>query len=151
MKHWIVVVSKDHISRGISGGFIQANHGKLAPLKRMAVGDWVAVYSPKQKMNGDEPLQAFTAIGQVRDEDIYQKQMAIDFTPYRRNVNYYECAEAPIAPMIGELDFITNKKAWGYNFRFGFFEVPGADFEKIKEQMITEDKPLLNKATLWKN
>jgi hypothetical protein len=53
--------------------------------------------------------------------------------------------------MIDELHFITNKKAWGYNFRFGFFEVPGTDFEKIKEQMITEDKPLLNKATLWKN
>jgi hypothetical protein len=53
--------------------------------------------------------------------------------------------------MIEELDFITNKKAWGYNFRFGFFEVPDADFKKIKEQMITAKQPLLNKATLWKN
>lgn len=151
MKHWIVVVSKDHISRGISGGFIQACHGKISPLKRMAEGDWIVVYSPKQKMNGGEPLQAFTAIGQVRDGHIYQKQMAVDFTPYRRDVNYYECAEAPIAPLIDDLDFISNKKAWGYNFRFGFFEIPGADFERIKEHMITGKKPTLNKATLWKN
>jgi len=136
MKHWIIVVSKDHIGRGISGGFIQANHGKLAPLKRMEVGDWVAVYSPKQKMNGNEPLQAFTAIGQVRDEDIYQKQMAIDFIPYRRNINFHKCKEVPIAPLTHQLSFIENKTSWGYKFRFGFFEIPEGDYKLIRDLMV---------------
>jgi len=34
MRYWIVVVSKDHIARGVAGGFMQANHGKEGPLKR---------------------------------------------------------------------------------------------------------------------
>ena len=39
MKYWIIVASKDHLQRGLNGGFIQANHGKAAPLKRMQPGD----------------------------------------------------------------------------------------------------------------
>jgi hypothetical protein len=54
MKYWIVVVAKDHIARGIEGGFMQANHGKDRPLKRMAANDWVICYSPKQTYAGKE-------------------------------------------------------------------------------------------------
>jgi hypothetical protein len=75
MRYWIVVVSKDHIARGVAGGFMQANHGKQAPLKRMSKGDWVIFYSPKQSYSGDEPLQAFTAIGRVADDEVYQHKM----------------------------------------------------------------------------
>jgi hypothetical protein len=103
MKYWITVVSKDHISRGIAGGFIQANHGKQAPLRRMAAGDWVIIYSSKQTMNGTELLQAFTAIGQLADDEIYQHKMSEDFIPYRRNVNYYKCTQTPILPLVNEL------------------------------------------------
>jgi hypothetical protein len=77
MKYWITVASKDHIARGISGGFMQANHGKQAPLKRMVhAGDWVLFYSPKQSMNGTEPCKAFTAIGQAFGDEIYQHKMS---------------------------------------------------------------------------
>jgi len=47
MKYWIIVASKDHIQRRLAGGFIQANHSKAAPLKRMHASDWVIFYSPK--------------------------------------------------------------------------------------------------------
>jgi hypothetical protein len=47
MKYWIIVASKDHLQRGLAGGFIQANHGKAAKLKRMSLGDWIIFYSPK--------------------------------------------------------------------------------------------------------
>ncbi len=136
MQYWIVVVSKDHIARGVAGGFMQANHGKQGPLKRMSVNDWVICYSPKQSYAGNEPCQAFTAIGQVADDMVYQHKMNDDFTPYRRNINYYACTEAPIIPMIENLDFIKNKKQWGYQFRFGFFEIPEADLKLIKSKMV---------------
>ena len=136
MKYWIVVVSKDHIARGVAGGFIQANHGKEGPLKRMAVDDGVVIYSPKQSYSGDEPLRAFTAIGQVADDKIYQHKMTEDFTPYRRNINYFDCTETPIVPLVANLDFIKNKSSWGYPFRFGCFEIPAADFELIKTNML---------------
>lgn len=145
MKYWITVASKDHIARGVAGGFMQANHGKQAALKRMHAGDWVLFYSPKQTMNSTKPCQAFTAIGQVADEEIYQHKMSDDFIPWRRDISFYQNTETPIVPLVDELDFITNKKSWGYPFRFGFLEIPEHDFELIKAKMITGKLTTLNK------
>jgi len=137
-RYWIVVISKDHIANGVKGGFMQANHGKSSSLKKLRTGDWVIVYSPKQTYSGDKALQAFTAIGQVKDEELYQYKMSEDFIPYRRNVTYHECKEIPIAPLINQLNFIDNKKSWGYRFRFGFFELDEIDFELISSHMLKE-------------
>src|ERR1700743_699123 len=112
-KYWVTVVSKDHIQRGVAGGFMQANHGKAAPLKKVKPGDWVLFYSPKLSMNGDKKLQAFAAIGQAIDDEVYQHKMSDNFIPYRRNIKFYECVETPIVPLIPDLDFITNKTSWG--------------------------------------
>ncbi|MDB5157802.1 MAG: hypothetical protein JWR50_2509 [Mucilaginibacter sp.] len=135
-RYWITVVSKDHLANGIAGGFMQANHGKAGPLKRMKAGDWVIFYSPKQTFKGNEVCQSFTAIGQVADDQVYQHKMSDDFIPFRRNVKFYKSTETPIAPLINELDFIPNKTSWGYPFRFGFFEIGEHDFELIKAEMI---------------
>ena len=138
--YFIVVVSKNHIERGVQGSFIKANHGKATSLKKLNVGDWLICYSPKQTYAGNEPLQAFTAIGQIKDEELYQGIMATGFVPWRRNVTYYPCKETPIAPLINDLDFIENKKAWGYKFRFGFFEIGEEDFEQIRFEMLTAEQ-----------
>jgi predicted RNA-binding protein len=135
-QYWVVVVSKDHLARGVAGGFMQANHGKEGPLKRLEEGDWLVFYSPKTAYIDGNPLQAFTAIGRVCDDNIYQKKMAEDFTPYRRNVEFYQAEETPIAPLINDLDFIENKKAWGFKFRFGFFEIGEQDFTLIRAAMV---------------
>ncbi len=136
--YWVVVVSKDHIQNGIRAGIIQANHGKAAPLKRMQVGDGILIYSPKVKYGGDEKLQAFTAIGRVTGETVYQYDMGNDFIPYRRDVEYFDSVEIPIQPLVPALTFIKNKQSWGYLFRFGFFEIPQVDFDLIASQMLTE-------------
>jgi hypothetical protein len=125
--------------RGVAGGFMQANHGKEAPLKRMKPGDKVLFYSPKQSFDGDEKCQSFTAIGEVADDEIYQYKMAENFTPYRRNVTFYDCKELPILPIINDLDFIENKKSWGYRFRFGFFEINEKDFMFINAKMLADN------------
>jgi hypothetical protein len=83
MKYWIIIASKDHLQRGLAGGFIQANHGKAAPLKRMHAGDWVIFYSPKLEYDKPEKLQCFTAIGKVADENIYQSDMGGGLVPFR--------------------------------------------------------------------
>ncbi|MDB5137222.1 MAG: hypothetical protein JWP37_3825 [Mucilaginibacter sp.] len=135
-KYWITVVSKDHLQRSVEGGFMQANHGKSAPLKKIKKGDWIVFYSPKLTMNGDEKLQAFTAIGQASDQQVYQYKMSDDFIPYRRNMEFYECTETPIIPLVNDLDFIQNKSSWGYPFRFGFFEIGAHDFKLLKEKLL---------------
>ncbi|HEY5745286.1 MAG TPA: EVE domain-containing protein [Chryseolinea sp.] len=137
-KYWVVVASKDHASRGVQGGFIQANHGKEGPLKRIRPQDWIIVYSPKETFEGDTKLQAFTAIGQAADDKVYAVSMTSDFHPFRRNVHFYPCREAPVAPLVDDLQFITNKKSWGFPFRFGFFEIKEEDFTRIRSTLLPQ-------------
>lgn len=139
-KYWVIVASKNHIQRGISGGFVQANHGKAAPLRRMSVGDGVLCYSPKQTYEGTEKCQAFTAVGSVVGENVYQADMGNGFVPFRRDVAFQEATEVSILPLIEELSFIQDKKKWGYWFRFGFFEIPAGDFERISSRMLNKEE-----------
>lgn len=143
-RYWIVVVSKDHVLRGVKDGFMQANHGSATSLKRLSVNDWVLFYSPKKTYGGNDFLQAFTAIGQVADDGPYQFKMTEDFIPYRRNVDFYPCIETPIIPLISKLDFIENRKTWYFRFRFGFFEINEHDFELIRSGMLNSQLAIAN-------
>jgi hypothetical protein len=122
----------------VAGAFTQANHGRPWMLRKMARGDWIVFYSPKTAFQGGEPVQAFTAIGRVADDEAYQVQMSADFHPWRRNVDFLECAEAPIRPLLEQLDFIEDPSRWGYKFRFGVFAIDDHDLAVIRAAM-TED------------
>ena len=135
-KYWIIVASKYHVKKGITDGFAQACHGKIAPLKRMKKGDFVIYYSSKQTMGKPDKCQEFTAIGKVKNEAIYPFQMSADFCPFRRDVEFFDHQDVSIIPLINELEFIPNKQRWGYPFRFGFFEINPHDFELISSQML---------------
>lgn len=135
MNYWINVVSRDHVRCGVSGGFTQANHGKPWALRKMLKGDWVIFYSPKTAYVGGETLQAFTAIGQIADEEPYQAEMTPDFHPWRRNVRFRPCQEALIRPLIDSLEFIEDKTHWGYRFRFGVIKISERDFKTIKKAL----------------
>jgi hypothetical protein len=50
-------------------------------------------------------------------------------------MKFLACAEAPIQPLIEHLDFIRNKKSWGFTFRRGFFEIAESDFKTIAQAM----------------
>ena len=134
-RFWVVVASKDHIQMGVDGGFVQSNHGKSTSLKRMKSGDGLVVYSPGQTYGKGNGLKSFTAIGKVKDEELYQVIMTEDFKPYRRNIQYYPSHDVAVQPLVENLDFIRNKKSWGYAFRFGFLEIPREDFELIEKEM----------------
>jgi hypothetical protein len=140
MRYWITVVSKDHTERGVAGGFMQACHGKKHPLRRMSRNDWVIFYSPRQSMASDEKCQAFTAIGRVIDENIYQFAVSEDFIPFRRNICFYPCKELAVVPLIDEVEFISIKKHRGAQFRFGFLEIPEGDFHLIRKYMLNDGR-----------
>jgi hypothetical protein len=55
MRYWIGVASKEHVMRGVQGGFAQVCHGKEGPLKQMTPQDWIIYYSPTIKF-GEPPL-----------------------------------------------------------------------------------------------
>lgn len=138
-KYWIIVASKDHVKSGIEQGIGQACHGKVAPLKRMRKDDFVIFYSGKQTLGKPESCQEFTAIGRVKDDEIFQFQMTEDFCPSRRNIDFFKSADVSILPLINELTFIQNKKSWGYPFRFGFFEINKNDFKLISSKMLRNE------------
>jgi predicted RNA-binding protein len=144
-KYWIGVASKNHVMKGVEGGFAMLNHGKLAPLKRMSEGDCLIFYSPKIEFGKDEACQKYVAIGKVKAGEIYQFQMTEDFIPYRRNVEYLECVEAEIKPLIDDLEFIKDKQSWGYSFRFGHLEISKNDFELIVKAMNVKLTSVLDK------
>lgn len=133
--HWIGAVSRSHVQLGVAGGFIQLGHGKKAPLQRLRAGDGLLMYSPRTDYPDGDMLQAFTAIGFIGSGAIYQVQMAPDFIPYRIDVNFLPCREAPIRPLIEQLSFIADKTHWSAPFRFGQLKIPEADFMLIAEAM----------------
>lgn len=137
MKYWIGVVSREHVLAGVKAGIAQIGHGKKSGLARMQKGDWLIYYSPKVALESQEKLQAFTAIGQMKDDEVFQVIQSADFMPYRRRVDYKKCKEAQISPLVEKLSFIKNKKSWGYVFRFGLVEIPKPDFDLITSHMLS--------------
>ena len=133
MKYWLGVVSKEHVLRGVSGGFAQVCHGKKGPLSRMKKGDWLVYYSPGNKM-GESDLKAFTAIGKMTDDNVFQFAMSPDFVPYRRSVEYLNNTAASLAELKGTLE-LCEGSSWGYKLRQGLLEISKSDFDKIKKAM----------------
>lgn len=136
MRYWIGVASKEHVGRGVAGGFCQLCHGKAQPLRRMSVGDWIIYYSPKELFKEATPCQKFTAIGEVVGPEVYQFEMFPGFVPYRRDIRFLTAKDVAIRPMLPQLSFIKNKKKWGSTFRFGHLEIPQSDFKLIASHML---------------
>lgn len=56
----------------------------------MRKDDFVIYYSGKQKMGKPDKCQEFTAIGQVKNEDVHPFQMTANFCPLRRDITFFD-------------------------------------------------------------
>ncbi len=137
-RFWIGTVSREHVERGKTGGFAQLCHGKQAPLQGMQGKDILIYYSPYHKYGEKTLYQCFTAVGVVQDKLAYQVTLSADFQPYRRDVKYLPTTDAPIRPLLPQLNFIRDKKQWGYVFRFGILQIDRASFIYIATAMQLE-------------
>jgi EVE domain len=147
-QNWIAVASADHARRGrdeMTPGFMQVGHGKLAPLKRLRVGDLVTYYSPTITLNGKEKCQSFVSFGIVEPSEPYAFDMGAEipnFVPFRRNVRYLDAVETPIAPLLDAFEFVEDRSRWGYKFRFGLFSISNHDMAVIEKAMQVDTKLL---------
>ena len=132
---WVAVASAEHVAIGRVQGFMQIGHGKGAALKRLHAGDRVAYYSPVRVFGTRQACQAFTAVGVVRDERIYQGDMGDGFQPFRKDVEWFDAHEAPIRPLLEVLSFTSARSNWGYALRFGLLRVTEADMGLIIHAM----------------
>ena len=134
-RHWIGVVSRDHVRIGVAQGFAMLNHGKLGPLTTLSPGDWLIYYSPKTAYPDGKPLKSFTAIGIVKDAPPHQAEMSPGVQGFRRDVDWHEATETPIASLSDSLEFTRSN--WGMLARRGIFEINAADFQIIRDAMTT--------------
>ena len=134
MKYWVGVVSKNHVLRGVKLGIAQIGHGRRSGLARMHAGDGFIYYSPKESIDGTVALQAFTALGTIADDNMWQADES-DFQPWRRRVSYTKSVDAQIHPLLDDLSFTKGKANWGYSLRYGLVEITEKDFHTIAQAM----------------
>ena len=131
-RFWVGVVSKEHVLRGVDLGGRRIIKKKKAPLNRMKKGDYLLYYSPKYQLNGQEKLQAFTAVGKILDDTAYQVEMFEGFVPFRRNVSYYQpVKDCPIEKVRPHPEW----RQYASQLRYGHFEVSKEFFLYVFEQM----------------
>jgi hypothetical protein len=134
--YWVVTASADHAANGRASGIVQACHGKVAPLRRMQPGDGVVIYSSRDRFQGGEPLQAFTAIGRIAEGGAYEHDMGGGFVPWRRNVIWQETQPVPIRPLLDRLELTRGQSSWGMVFRYGLRPISRGDFALIARAML---------------
>jgi EVE domain len=122
------------VRRGVALGTAQIGHGARAPLLRMAPGDGLVYYSPRETLGSDRPLRAFTAIGRVADGEVWRADEG-EFRPWRRRVDYAaDAAEVAVADLDGRLE-LTARPSWGYALRRGLVPLGAVDFAVIARAM----------------
>jgi EVE domain len=87
MTFWMGVASAEHARGGRDGGFAQLGHGKHIAVKSLKKADWIVYYSPREGMGEGATVHAFTTIGRVTSEAPYRFEQAMDFNPYRVDVD----------------------------------------------------------------
>lgn len=111
-RYRVGVVGRDHVLMAVRGGFCQFNDGKEASMKRLAPGDRIVYFSPRSEMRAGEPLQAFTAIGEVLAGEPHQVEQSERFRPFRRDVRYFDACDAPIRALLPQLSFADREASW---------------------------------------
>ena len=119
---WVLVASRDHARRGLELGFVMANHGKRAPLARMAVGDGLLVYSPRTTFPEGEPFRAIAIVGTVTGAEPEPSDVIAG--GFRRAAALREIEPLPLARVRDHLP--TSK------LRFGCFELAPEDAAAIR-------------------
>ena len=134
-RFWVGVASREHVLAAVRGAFCQLNHGKEAAVRRLQIGDSIVFYSPRERMEGGESLQAFTAAGRILDEVPYQVEQSKDFRPFRRKTEYFKSKGASIHTLLEVLSFTKERTNWGAALRMGIFRMRREDYKKIAKAM----------------
>ena len=137
MAFWMGVASAQHARGGRDGGFAQLGHGKHIAVKSLRKGDWIVYYSPREGMGEGKTVHAFTTIGRVISDVPYRAEQAMNFNPYRVDVDYLKDANpAPIRPLLNELRLTRARGAnWGMVMRGPKRRLDETDMRRIAEAM----------------
>jgi EVE domain len=136
-RYWIGVAAKDHVEKGVAGGFCMFAHGKQSAVKRLNPGDRFAYYAPMTGMGTGDIVRAFVAIGEILPGEPETQQMGETGAGWRRAARYFTAHDAGIYLLRPQLSFVTDQSHWGMYFRRSLFAIKPQDFELIAEAMGT--------------
>jgi len=126
------VVSADHVRRCVELGIAQIGHGRRAGLARLGAGDGLVYYSPRRARGDAGTLRAFTAVGRIADDELWQADEG-GFHPWRRRAEYEPVPDpVPLDRVRTGLE-LTRAPNWGYPLRRGLVELSRGDFERIAD------------------
>ena len=118
----------------MSLGIAQIGHGRRPGLDRMRPGDWLVYYSPRPSMDSAAHLRAFTAVGTVTDDEVWQADDG-GFRPWRRRVSYDRTArEVPLTEVRDRLALTTGPN-WGHRLRRGLVPLTDGDVAVLRAAM----------------
>ena len=135
MTAWLGVVSAEHVRRGVALGIAQIGHGTRSGLARMTAGDTLVYYSAQERLGGPRDVRAFTAIGTVADDVIWQADEG-SFRPYRRRVDYLASARTVRIDELRNRLELTSPPGWGAQLRRGLVRITDADAKIIRAAMV---------------
>lgn len=61
--------------------------------------------------------------------------MGKGFHPFRRDVAWLDAHQAPIQPLLEQLEFSAGVRNWGQKFRYGLFSISDHDMKVIANAM----------------
>lgn len=134
MSGWLGVVSAAHVRRGVELGFAQLGHGRRSGLAKLKQGDTLVYYSPVETLGDRKPLQEFTALGVIEDDEVWQADEG-DFHPFRRRVRYEHCLPVSLDAVRPQLH-LTTAPNWGYQLRRGLIALDEHDVAALREAML---------------
>ena len=140
MTAWLAVASAEQVERGVRLGIVQTNHGKRSGIARMRPGDWLVYYSPHERRGDSAPLQAFTAIGRVADDELWQADEG-SFTPWRRRVGYRTDARRVGITEVRERLDLTSHADRGHQLRRGLLALTDNDATVLQAAMTGDPPP----------
>lgn len=132
---WLGVVSAEHVRRGVALGIAQIGHGRRSGLARMRAGDRLVLYSPRERLDDRVSLRAFTAIGTVPDDDVWQAEDG-DFRPFRRRIDYDRDARVVPLAEVHEALALTRPTGWGVQLRRGLLPLEPEDADLLARRML---------------
>lgn len=127
-RYFLFIASHDHLMHAIANGFIQQRY--LNRFRDVHKGDYVVLYATKLNYNGKTPYRKFVGIGKVISDEIFEIPHGTNMY-YRMMVKYKKYHEKDLSNIIDQLEFIKNKKNYGFYFIRGKRELSEADYNTI--------------------
>lgn len=134
--YWICVVSREDAHRAQVEGRIRLPAKSRARAARLAEGDGLVVYSPREGNRSGPAVRRFTAVGTVGPGEPYVLQ-GDPHVSWCRDVRFEEVEEeVEVVPLLDRLGFVQPGPGWGVVFRPGFLQVTSSDFDVVRDALV---------------